>query len=886
MNPRLEAALERARKGAYLLPVWWTDLEGNCACPNGASCDQKPGKHPIGSLVPNGLLNASRDPGTIRRWWQRYPEANIGERTDEIVRIDIDLVEVANALSDDIPLRAETAVVRTAGRGGLHVALRPMRTISGQALYLSDGRKLGDLKAEGGYVLIPPSRIGERHYESLSAPTAEPMSVDDPVAWLATILPAFGYELRDGGPEGSPEYESLGGAVYEGQGRHNALTSYAGKVWVDGLDAGTLVELLQAINGRQCVPPLPEREVLKIAEHFISRRTRRGVGTADSKTGNPSICVSRRPLHDIVHDAWQAVERWNGEEPRLFRHGLGIAEVRDDGGLPRIHHLNIAGMRGRLDRCADWYRQTEQGFLPARPPKDVIEDMLEMEKPLPLIRGIVGTPTFSSDGTLDTTLGFQPRTGLYYHPVGEPIPVVPGDPDATDLKRAKAYLFMEWLADFPFAEESSQAHAVALPLTVMARELIDGPTPMTGIDAPSPGTGKGLLASGTGIIVQGREPSVMAETRGEEERKRITTLIKAGHPVILLDNVKRRVESAALAALLTAPYWSDRLLGATEEVDLPVRAVWIVTGNNLQFDSDISRRVAWIRLDAKVDRPWQRQQFRKDNLLLWMRRHRHELVWACLVLIQRWVRDGMPQWAGRPLGSFEAWSSVVGGILESAGIKGFLENREELYARADSETEEWRSFTRQWLAAYGERSLKASELLDIAKDHLQSVFRSLKDDASDRSYLTKLGVALRARRDRSFDGLIIRQSADGHNGGAYWCLACGTSPASDTPGTAEVPPNNSESSDSDAVPAVPAEPHSGSEQTSPAAEDTRKKNDEAAPEVPQVPQVPPTDSINGLEHAVPRRNVAVPRPSCRECGLGLSVIVADDICGVCKGRTR
>jgi hypothetical protein len=44
------------------------------------------------------------------------------------------------------------------------------------------------------------------------------------------------------------------------------------------------------------------------------------------------------------------------------------------------------------------------------------------------------------------------------------------------------------------------------------------------------------------------------------------------------------------------------------------------------------------------------------------------------------------------LGSFERWTITVGGILENAGIKGFMENATAMYQEADDESREWEGF--------------------------------------------------------------------------------------------------------------------------------------------------------------------------------------------------
>ena len=156
--------------------------------------------------------------------------------------------------------------------------------------------------------------------------------------------------------------------------------------------------------------------------------------------GRPRIIVVNRHLRDIVDDAWKALLARN-DPPVLFQHGREIAEViRDSEDLPGISHLGLAGLRGRLDRCADWMRHSDEGpggLRPARPPRDVVEDMLALPRPLPVLRGIVGVPTFAPDGNLPAAAGYQAATGLYYEPIGDMIPSVSLRPDATDLKRAK-----------------------------------------------------------------------------------------------------------------------------------------------------------------------------------------------------------------------------------------------------------------------------------------------------------------------------------------------------------------------------------------------------------------------------------------------------------------
>ena len=72
-----------------IFPAWWVRQDGRCACGN-PKCD-RPGKHPIGKLVPHGFLDATTNPNTVRRWWAQYPRANIAWALPEHIGIcDVD----------------------------------------------------------------------------------------------------------------------------------------------------------------------------------------------------------------------------------------------------------------------------------------------------------------------------------------------------------------------------------------------------------------------------------------------------------------------------------------------------------------------------------------------------------------------------------------------------------------------------------------------------------------------------------------------------------------------------------------------------------------------------------------------------------------------------
>ena len=152
---------------------------------------------------------------------------------------------------------------------------------------------------------------------------------------------------------------------------------------------------------------------------------------------------------------------------------------------------------------------------------------------------------------------------------------------------------------------------------------------------------------------------------------------------------------------------------------------------------------------------------------------RGRLVRALLVLVRHWLADGSPLWQGRPLGSFESWCRVVGGILDSAGIPSFLQNRDELYRQVDQESEEWRGFLQAWWSLHKSRPVKAAELVPLVRDNdlIPGVFASARDPSNDHAMSLRLGKALSARRDRAYGDIFIRKpGTDAHQKTGLYAL--------------------------------------------------------------------------------------------------------------------
>jgi hypothetical protein len=171
-----DAALGCASRGIPVLPLHYplphrSDLQPvpggqppvvrtGCSCRD-PGCGQ-PGKHPLGSLVPHGINDATTNRARVLAWWTRHPQANLGLATGHRFDVlDVDGSAGAQAIRELAAahgLVSSGPLVRT-GSGGWHYYLAPTG--------LGNARPAGlanvDWRGRGGYVVAPPSRHASGH---------------------------------------------------------------------------------------------------------------------------------------------------------------------------------------------------------------------------------------------------------------------------------------------------------------------------------------------------------------------------------------------------------------------------------------------------------------------------------------------------------------------------------------------------------------------------------------------------------------------------------------------------------------------------------------------------------------------------------------------------
>jgi hypothetical protein len=362
--------------------------------------------------------------------------------------------------------------------------------------------------------------------------------------------------------------------------------------------------------------------------------------------------------------------------------------TRDPGAL-RIVSAAPSQIRSRLSHHIRWVRrrQTQNGTveIDAHPPDWCTRDIHERThwRGIRRLLAVSETPIIRADGTVLQVSGYDEPSGIVMRPSCD-YPDI-GDPTHEDAQAAVLEL-LAVVCDFPFQDGTHAAAWLAGVLSPLARSAFTGPVPLTLFDANTRGSGKTLLADITSAIVTGRSMARMSQAKDEdEERKRITSIALQGDPLVLIDNVTRALGSGALDAALTSTVWAERILGRNERPQLPLRACWYATGNNVVLRGDTSRRCLHVRIESPLETPEDRRDFTHPNLIRWVTEHRGELVSHALRILRAYCIAGRPDQKLRPWGSFQEWSDLVRSALVWAGCSDPGETRIKLREAADTD---------------------------------------------------------------------------------------------------------------------------------------------------------------------------------------------------------
>lgn len=237
-NTFLQAALEYAGLGYSVFP-----------CIPG---DKAP-------LTQNGFLDATTDEDQIIEWWTQKPFANIGIATNGLLVIDIDGSDNEWLANHEIMESLSKGAMSQTPNGGRHFIFKQ----PSDSQFKNTTGKLAphvDTRADGGYIVAPPSQIGSKAYEWYSSyelsESLESLSVAP--EWIVEKLKEASEERVDLGPDGNP-------IPYGTQ--HNTMFRFGCAMRRNGASYGEINAALQVMNATRCEKPGTVQAVEKIAEN-------------------------------------------------------------------------------------------------------------------------------------------------------------------------------------------------------------------------------------------------------------------------------------------------------------------------------------------------------------------------------------------------------------------------------------------------------------------------------------------------------------------------------------------------------------------------------------------------------------------------------------------
>lgn len=434
--------------------------------------------------------------------------------------------------------------------------------------------------------------------------------------------------------------------------------------------------------------------------------------------------------------------------------GALVRVVNRNGQGASVEQVHEQTLKLELADKIDWVVKGRDG-VPIRinPPHGVVQAILHgQDRRLPVLNGLARHPYFAPDGRLICQSGYDSGTGVFGAFNETDYPLV--EPTGENAEQCMAYLD-GFLSEFEFESEVDRSAARCAILTATVRPSL--PTaPAFNITATGPGSGKSYLADIITPFAGPEEPyRVSFPERHDEAGKLIVTVLREKPPAVVFDDMQGNWKSLGpLNRALSSSTTTERLLRYNATATVSTRVLFLGTGNHVEPERDMRRRVVTIRLAPKTERPSLRD-FR-GNPVQDLRADRTEAVVCALTIIRAFQAAGVGKLNVPSIGSFEEWSRYCRYPLIWLGLPDPALSLIQQVSE-DPEQDQLAEFLRVWRDVFGSQSVTVRKLLATAaqNDDLMEVLEELP--VMEGRYVNKgrLGWFLSKRQGRRAGGLRI-----------------------------------------------------------------------------------------------------------------------------------
>lgn len=578
----------------------------------------------------HGYKDATTNADQLIDWFAGC-KYNIGVatgRTSELFVVDLDLKNGADGVANWAKVKKEygfcddTYTVKTP-TGGLHIYY----SIDSKChLPCGIGLRPGiDTRADGGYVVAPPSTIDGSSYEIINSKPPIPCPKG-----LKKFVADSKKRVK----------KSAIGVVSVTEGtRNDTCFRLAMSLRKKGCSEEEInakcVEFAQ-----NCEPPLSEPDALRCVQSS-KNYCRNQVVVITNSNHNEVIDKCLGVLADFCDCFVTVIEP---TQLVTLKKGFSGLSVLDAEGLRYILNesimFTIVGKdeEAKVVSCPTW----------------VVNGLLSpiVNQSLNKIRGLTSVPIFHKDWSVVDTNGYDPISQYYFY--SEKPYLINQQPTDVQVKKA----FQETLHFFRFYQLDALSRAnllSALLATILLPVLRT--IPIFGITSPYAGSGKTMLGQCISFLVEESENCSAMPKNEEEMNKEIIAVLLSRHHTVLFDNKDGVLESPTLCGIVTSGFYMGRKLKVNELVEGAYQVITMVTGKNLVIAEDLFRRTLKIVCESRSGKP-ENDTF-AFNPLVKIKKYRTRIISALFTLVFAYKNAGAPRQSRSVLQSFEEFDQYV-----------------------------------------------------------------------------------------------------------------------------------------------------------------------------------------------------------------------------------
>jgi len=180
------------------------------------------------------------------------------------------------------------------------------------------------------------------------------------------------------------------------------------------------------------------------------------------------------------------------------------------------------------------------------------------------------------------------------------------------------------------------------------------------------GSGKSLLGKMATAPFHGRTAVLTVSRNDDTLRSSVDAALLSGQSSLFFDNVKGHLDNQVIEALMTATFWTGRMMHTQRFFTVKNETTIYISGNNATVSSDLNRRFVWVNLQSEtLDISERQHAVEIDDGWLVEAKNRSDILSALWALVRNWDALGRP--AGETsVASFKSWCDVVGGVMCAA----------------------------------------------------------------------------------------------------------------------------------------------------------------------------------------------------------------------------